>query len=510
MTKRIKRTFASLLVGVMLLVCSCSAVIVAQGTEAREEIGYSERLVQKMDLSAIKDLETVPEGVQVLSQSAYQIGSVQGFVKLDTLICSGVDFTGITVYLSRDVDFSGISFVPIGWKGQIGTPVNIEPFIAFNGIFDGQGHSVKNVYCSVTKSPMMYPGDTVNYGGVSFFGILKGATVKNLILDDSCTFLYFADPHDHGCAAGFAFAAFNTRFENCMNMANVSNSSRFSAGIVARAHGKIEVLNCTNSGMLRACQSVGGMIAYDMSNMTVQNCRNLGNVECYLAYGENDGGMLVGTDHSAAGMVAWVRQAGTIDGCINNGRIVGVDNVGGIAGQMGNSCGTNTKVSLLNNANYGEVRLSDAPKTKTNTGAPNIPVVAKEGLVWAENNIIGVLVDKNNIDQRGGEDPTLNGSPTPPQTSATMQTTAIPETSAPLDSTAVPSTALDDAPATDASEDLGSESTKDPLFTESTTVEAPTADRTEGCQSFAFGGIGIILLISFAAALTLKKRTVFK
>ena len=349
-------------------------------------VGYSESRIVKKNVNALTDLADVSQNATYLGEKEYKITSVSGFDRLDTLIGNGVDFSGITVYLANDVDFADEEFSPIGWSGQLNTSVNQAPQNAFNGTFDGQGHMVANVFAIAYDSHKLNNTDTVNYSGVSFFGILRDATVKNLIIHSSCTFLYLADSDDHGCAAGIAFAAHNSSFENCMNMSNVGNSSRFSGGIVGRAHGTVTVSNCTNTGMIGACQNAAGIVAYSASALHIVNCRNVGDVECFKGYGDV-GEKLVGSDHSAAGMVGWIRENSTVTGCINNGTVTGIDNVAGIAGQVGNACGSDITVILTDNINYGLVLMSEDSKTETNTGAPNTPIIAMKGSVWAENNV---------------------------------------------------------------------------------------------------------------------------
>ena len=78
---------------------------------------------------------------------------------LATIVNGGTDFAGTYFCLANDLDFSGVSFVPVGLSGK------------FNGTFDGQGKTISGINI-----------DDDVAGGV--FGQM-GGTVKNLRLANS-------------------------------------------------------------------------------------------------------------------------------------------------------------------------------------------------------------------------------------------------------------------------------------------------------------------------------------
>ena len=78
---------------------------------------------------------------------------------LATIVNGGTDFAGTYFCLANDLDFSGVSFVPVGLSGE------------FNGTFDGQGKTISGINI-----------DDYVAGGV--FGQM-GGTVKNLRLANS-------------------------------------------------------------------------------------------------------------------------------------------------------------------------------------------------------------------------------------------------------------------------------------------------------------------------------------
>ena len=72
--------------------------------------------------------------------------------------------------LMADIDLDGINFLPIGmFSDRSGGPAN---GINYKGTFDGQGHTISNLFVDVTENDDLYE--------VGLFGRLYGATVKNL------------------------------------------------------------------------------------------------------------------------------------------------------------------------------------------------------------------------------------------------------------------------------------------------------------------------------------------
>ena len=70
------------------------------------------------------------------------------------------------VYLENDLDLAGYDWVPMGWSGTQGN--------RFNGVFDGQGHVIKNLSIQETKE-----------SHVAFIGYSTGVTVKNVTFENA-------------------------------------------------------------------------------------------------------------------------------------------------------------------------------------------------------------------------------------------------------------------------------------------------------------------------------------
>ena len=105
---------------------------------------------------------------------------------------SGNDFEGKTIKLTGDIDlyFKDVTnmadsdpttFRPIG-----DTQYGQEPF---KGTFDGQGHTIKNLY----QNGWDLGYDWYNYGSYGLFGSLEDATIKNVVIEGSESYIEGGD-----------------------------------------------------------------------------------------------------------------------------------------------------------------------------------------------------------------------------------------------------------------------------------------------------------------------------
>ena len=137
----------------------------------------------------------------------------------------------IKAKLDNDIDFTGITHTPIGPNSGA----------KFFGEFDGQGHTISNL--------TMNSDDNAAF----FLWVRGGSTIKNLIMDSSCSF------HATNRCAAFicviqAAAGGTINLEKCINKANVSSENKVSAGFIAACNWensdqpKVHFTNCWNAG----------------------------------------------------------------------------------------------------------------------------------------------------------------------------------------------------------------------------------------------------------------------
>lgn len=118
------------------------------------------------------------------SASTFVIGTAEQLAGFASLVDQGNNFEGKTVLLDSDIDLllvadngEKVSFDPIG---------DVSPFA---GTFDGQGHSIENLY----QSGWAFGYEWGAYGSIGLFGELQGATVKNLTISGAETFVEGGD-----------------------------------------------------------------------------------------------------------------------------------------------------------------------------------------------------------------------------------------------------------------------------------------------------------------------------
>ena len=102
----------------------------------------------------------------VLGGNELRIKNASELIELSKNVNYGTSYSGKTVFLCADIDFSGglsEQFEPIGTSNS------------FQGTFDGQGYTISNL---AINSSFEYVG---------LFGFSNDATIKNVVLDDSCS-----------------------------------------------------------------------------------------------------------------------------------------------------------------------------------------------------------------------------------------------------------------------------------------------------------------------------------
>lgn len=251
------------------------------------------------------------------------------------------------VSLGADIDCSGItSWTPIG-NGTF-TPTEsgsvsatwTEP--AFKGTFDGNNHAIKNL--NMTASP----ADHAPYG---LFGILYGATVKNLTLgaasgDTGALNVTPVAVMDAGAVAGVAYGSTVQTVTNYYPMTIATNSSagRVAMGVVGYVYGDAA------SGL----STLSGLNNYGKVEGT-QSSSNTG----YGATGFHAAGIAGFGNTGAASVI------NLITGCTNYAAIE--TSTGRSAAILG---AANTRTSIVNCNNRGNIK-----NTYTNARVGGITVI---------------------------------------------------------------------------------------------------------------------------------------
>ena len=169
--------------------------------------------------------------------------------------------------LTQDIDFLNIE--------NLHNPIGPTTGSKFKGVFDGQGYRIKNMIINRPTSEAQ-----------GFFGWLQGndnTTIKNLIIDKSCSII---GSNKSGGVAGASQnykAGATITIENVVNEANVTVSGQDAAGIVGGESGdkaNYYIHNVVNTGNITSTHQnpfVGALFCYQEKG-SVENFLNLGTI----------------------------------------------------------------------------------------------------------------------------------------------------------------------------------------------------------------------------------------
>lgn len=217
-----------------------------------------------------------------------------------------MDFTGEYLRMTSDIDIEHDgSFLPFGFS--------TTALLAFNGTFDGNGHSLKNISIDSRTNKVMNVGLFPTIGALGI--------VKNLTLDNSCQFLVFRN------FAPFTANLYGT-LENCRNYADVPTTEGYSAGCAGFIYESGKVKGCFNAGSISATTRNGALGGIFISNNggLVENCLNTGTI---TADSFDKAQNLGGIGYSNHGTLRNVMNTGLVKGGANSsiiGGIVATDN----------------------------------------------------------------------------------------------------------------------------------------------------------------------------------------
>ena len=214
----------------------------------------------------------------VLGENEFCINTAEELIDFSKIESTGTTYSGTTVFLDGDIDFSGSlseQFEPIGksWSYY------------FQGTFDGQGHTISNL---TINSYSVYVG---------LFGKTKGK-IRNVVLDSSCSAVSFFIGSDNVRLGGIVGECNDCTIENTVNMASVaftgnttgSSGLLFLGGFVggfSTSSNDVTVKNCANYGSVMhsgtaSYAHIGGIVGFSSGSSTskinIQNCLNYGTI----------------------------------------------------------------------------------------------------------------------------------------------------------------------------------------------------------------------------------------
>lgn len=285
------------------------------------------------------------------------VGTAPHYKGVHFRMTADIDMAGVT-------DFYGISTAPASAASNAG--------YNFGGIFDGNGHRIKNLtingikFDDTGKALVTFPANG-SRKWVGLFGrIVEGAIIRNVIMDASCSIT--GATYVGGIVGEIAVGGI---VENCINYASVTSygiNVGGIAGVMTSTKTKTTVIRtCGNAGEVRTNNSAVGGIVGQATYGTIENCANIGTVR---AYNFN----IVtkpGSQYRAGGIAGYGNGLVATD-CVNFGTVYAErDNAGGFAGYLtlNSTVGSLSRFLNAGNVSGGNNFLSGSVIGNTGTTA---------------------------------------------------------------------------------------------------------------------------------------------
>ena len=226
--------------------------------------------------------------------------------------------SGVYFKLMSDIDLT--DWIEENSPNQGWQPIGVSSS-KFQGIFDGNNHTISNLNINRPSAD-----------GVGLFGYANGATFKNIVIDETT----ITGNGDVGPVCGNASLS---TFSNCKVTATINAKGNTVGGIAGFASATFTNNKVTNT-TINGNDNVGGIVGY------TGNATFTSNDVSAMIGGKNQVGGISGNSSSSSNC--------SLDNNIVKCNIVGVDNVGGLIGEIMQ----NEKVSLKTKkcAFYGTIK----------------------------------------------------------------------------------------------------------------------------------------------------------
>ena len=341
------------------------------------------------------------------------ISTPDQLVAFAAAVNAGGEEAAAKAVLTQDIDMKDVAWTPIG-NGAY-TTANAMTGPAFQGTFDGQSHAVRNL-------KIVVPADAAAGSAWGLFGVLKGATVRNLTIGEGSSVVSTAAAMTAvGAVAGYAYEA---TIENCENRAaidiqgggdNVRESAGGIVGAICANENDSHILSCTNYGKITSKNSVntkngatgfsiGGIVGFADASTTTERYNNV--VGCV-----NEGAIDAQATRTA-GVVATMNKYTKLENCANNAAVTCSDvtasnsRVAGIVSAMGGhtyltSCVNNGTVAfaVAGDTTHGYAAGIAGQTNDNNTaidGCENYGAVLSDIINAAANKYIGIVCANTN------------------------------------------------------------------------------------------------------------------
>ncbi len=300
-------------------------------------------LIEVRSLADLDDIRNHPAGDQQYSSNAGCPGTCLGFelmADLDFDTNSDNVMDASDTYYDHDADGSNNGWLPLG---NLASP--------FRAIFDGNNHSISNLFINRIL------GDSeTNGGGIGLFGVVGNTTsgysaeIRNLSLTGHL--LSITGRIHTGALAGWAQ---NTTFINCSinsSLASITGIDEITGGLIGAIEDGVINNSFSNGSVQNSLFGAGGLVGY-VYNSNISNSYSAAEVSNFGAGSQqyfgglvavidgtseiNDSyasGNLTTTADTVGGLVGYIYNAGTtITNSYATGSVSGSYSIGGLIGE---------------------------------------------------------------------------------------------------------------------------------------------------------------------------------
>ncbi len=322
-----KNRVISLLLAACMMLSLCAALPFVASAEVVSTSGWDGTTATQPDGSGTKDDPYLIADAANLLWIQKQIPAADRVDDSHADVVAGkytAKFAGMYFLQTQDIDLNGKEFMSIGFYFA-----NAKRMGAFGGTYDGQGFAIRN---GKITSKNTGHGLNVNWGH-GLFGMIYGATIKNIVLDN----VQVEGHGEVGAIVGRAVATADdgekgetlNLVENCVVNANCSVTAKYptsvdttnlskdydqasrAGGIVGMAYGTT-VRYCVNNAAISVPGNwvmTGGVVGSAGFNTTVEYCVNTGKITYDLATYQNK------AENAVGGIVGFISpySTGTFD-----------------------------------------------------------------------------------------------------------------------------------------------------------------------------------------------------
>lgn len=211
----------------------------------------------------------------------------------------------ICAALTNDIDLTNYCHKANNGQSELSwEPIGKDDTNLWRGTFEGNGHTITNLYVHNSQSCS------------GLFGRVDNSLINNVIIEGEVDGQYYT--------GGLVGKASNTDITHCESRVTVKGA-RFVGGFcgVFETNGKT-VSNCINKGSVTSTDRSAGGIIGSLSSGNVQDCANYANI--------------VGT-YNVGGIIGWA-SSGTVKNALNSGNVKATDNtnrIGVVIGALASS-----------------------------------------------------------------------------------------------------------------------------------------------------------------------------